>query len=253
MSASARLNELRDLVKARNAKWRGVSVKIENEYSFYLPEVRATMIQTERQRSQTENKARIAEVQQKIVSDRARAVRAIAEKKQPNLSSSSAAERAIGEQQVNNALLFLSTSPLAERIVSEIKGALTIGRTDYASSLMDNALNDIRRDVTGKVIPTEAQKWLEVELVAIQEAMPDRAAIEQGKSELQGLEQAQAIASDFEAQEGQGVEFVLIPELFPLLTDEERQDAEQHVNGGSLVQTIALRRRIHEQMNKVRA
>jgi hypothetical protein len=253
MSATNILSGLHQFWRVRNDKMRVIHLRIEGEFSYCLPDVRATMIQTEKGKAKVENLTRLCEFRDKITSGKVKDTLSIAKAKQPNLTSKDGAEKAIGEAQVQNAFSFLQTHPTGERVLSAIRDALVTGRIDYATTLMDNALNDVSRDISGQATPTDAQKQLEVELATLWETFPGRAEIEEAQSDLQALEKAEKIVKDLTAQEEAGKEYLLSPELFPVLTEDERQDAVLHAQGGSFVETVALRRRISEAMSEAGA
>ena len=220
MSAKFRLEEIREFRTARNG------------------------------RQPIANKAKLADIQAKIASEIKDVKRGIDKVKYPLRSSNEIAHVAIGTAQQTNALLFLQGSPRAERIASEIRNGFERGEVDYGWTLLENCLNDIRKDVAGEPHLTEAQKWLKGEVESIYNSFEGKGRIEELEGELKTYSKAELIARDFAEQEQRGVEALVSPELFPLLSEAERSESMQQATARKDVsEIINFKRRAAEAMS----
>lgn len=252
MSAKFRLQQLREFRTSRNNVLNVDAIRFSFEHSLptwpmWKPEEQADAIKKKRDEHLPEMQKRLSHIQQEIASEMKDAKAGIDRLKYPLRSSKDIELVTLGTQRQTNALLFLNGNPSEERIAKEIREAFQRGEVDYGFSLFENCLNDIRRDLAGKVILTEPRKWLQAELETIYGSFPGKAKLDELESELKGFATAELIAQDFAGQEEAGAASLVSVELFPFLSENERLESMQQVAArGNLMESVSFKRRAFE-------
>ena len=161
----------------------------------------------------------------------------------PALTAEDVASRTLGELQLQGARAFLATNPDAAAVGNEARDSLTLGRTDAAWTLIQHM-----KDAVPQGRPTnEAEREMAAALEATLEAVDGIQKIAALEKDIASLPKVERIAQEFQTQVSQGKESIVLPDLFDVMTDSERQamlkEAEQ---SGDLVTRVAFKRRMAE-------
>jgi hypothetical protein len=196
-------------------------------------------------------KPKLADLKGWIASERKQFRLDIGRVRFPGLTSKDPSERAIAESQINSALLFLSTPHSAEAIASALRDAIDLNRTDFAFTLIDNVLAGIPKDISGQDAPSEAQKVLLSEIMEIENSFDGKGKLDELEAELKKLPALQTMADDFQRQVEAGSQAVILPELFPSLSEEERNGMLQDIEArGNITEHVHFKQRIHKAMTE---
>ena len=249
MSTTYLRSSIKDLYTAYSKRQKNIEATMPNGFRLYNAEVQASMIDTERKKIQTEFKGKAVELQKKIASERKQVRLDIGRVRFPGLTSKDPGERAIAETQINSALLFLSTPHSSEAIASALRDAIDLKRNDFAFTLIDNVLAGIPKDISGQDKPSEAQKVLLNEIADIENSFNGKAKLDELQAELKGMPILETIANEFKAQIDAGEQAIALPELFPDLNDNERNEMIRNVDArGNVAGSVNFKRRVSESM-----
>lgn len=261
MSVSYLRSSIKDLYLAYRLQQQELSEKIKRDEARvrqYAPEYQALKRQeadaeTQKLRTQILGtfKPKLADLRGNIASDRKQVRLDIGRVRFPGLTSKEPSERAIAESQINSALLFLSTAHSAEAIASAIRDAMDLNRNDFAFTLIDNVRAGIPKDISGQDKPSEAQSVLLSEIKDIENAFEGKAKLDELQAELKKLPALQTMADDFQRQVEGGSQTVILPELFPVLSEQERNgmmlDLEARRN---IAEQVHFKRRMNKAMTE---
>jgi len=256
MAAKLRIEELNRFRIGRNKNVNEVKIaddlsRREPLWRSYNEEARMAMVRDAKSKAAAEYAAKLSDIRARITTEAKEVKSGTGKIKYPLRSSGEAALRAVGTQQQTNALLFLSGTPNVERIAAEVADALDRGEVDYAFTIMENCLNTVTKDISGKPILTEAQKILQANITAIYSAFDGSAKIGELENESKLYDMAASIADDFRHQEERGAAVLLSPELLPYISEAEREEAvTQAMAGNNLTDKVNFKRRAQEAMQR---
>ena len=251
---------IKDLYLGYRLQQRELSEKIKRDEAKvlqYAPEYQALKRQeadaeTQKVRTQILGtfKPKLADLKGWIASEQKQVRLDIGRVRFPGLTSKDPSERAIAESQINSALLFLSTPHSAEAIASALRDAIDLNRNDFAFTLIDNVKAGIPKEF-GQDKPSEAQQALLNEIAEIEKSFEGKAKLDEAQAELGKLPALQTMADDFQRQVEAGSQAVILPELFPSLSEEERNGMMQDIEArGNITEHVHFKQRIHRAMTE---
>jgi hypothetical protein len=252
MSTASLRTKLKSKAESYNSAQANIPSKLKQEkreFTLYSPEAQAAAILEARTRVRTETKVQLEALSKEILEEKKSLPLSIGKEKFPNLLSKELQHRAIGESQILSARLFLASNPAPLPLVAEIRNAFSLGRTDYAWTLIDSVRTTLPKN--GELpAPTDQQKWLEAELLTLANEFEGSAKLAELEKEAETLKTVADMIGEFQQQIDRGAEYVILPGLFPDMSVEERTTAMQHIDGiGSTVEMVSLKRRVAEAMH----
>ena len=261
MSTANLRSSIKELYLAYGLQQRELSEQIKRneakvlQYAPAYQAVEKEKLNAETQKARTQIlqtfKPKIADFKGKVASDWKQVRLDIGRVRFPGLTSKDPSERAIAETQINSALLFLSTPHSSDAIASALRDAMDLNRKDFAFTLIDNVLAGIPKEF-GQDKPSEAQQALLNEIADIERSFDGKAKLDELQAELKTLPALQTIADDFQRQVEAGSQAVILPELFPVLSEEERNGMMQDLEArGNLTDRVHFKRRISEAMRGI--
>jgi len=250
MSAEYLRGSIKDLSTAYGKRQKNILATMPNGFRLYTAEVQASMVARGREEIVEEYKSKVVELQKKIASERKQVRLDLGRVRFPGLTSKDPTERAIAESQMNSALLFLSTPHSAEAIASAIRDAMDLNRKDFAFTLIDNVLAGIPKEF-GQDKPSEAQQALLNEIAEIENSFDGKGKLDELHAELKNIPALKTMADDFQRQVEAGSQAVILPELFPSLSEEERNGMLQDIEArGNITEHVHFKQRIHRAMTE---
>ena len=162
----------------------------------------------------------------------------------PAITSPDVAARALGESQLLSARAFLETNPDAARIGREARESLALGRTDAAWHLIQ-----WMRDAVPSGGPVnDEQRAMERELFETLDAAGDELkGIAELEKERDAFPIVERVAAEVREQIQAGRERVVVADLWPLMSEDERSQALQYAEAtGSQLEKVSIKRKVFE-------
>jgi hypothetical protein len=250
MSAKSLSTKILELKRAYEGSMKGIPGRLRREvpaFDSYSPEAQAR----ERLALQAivggETGGKVESVVSEIASERKAVPVSIGRVKFPFTSSRETDRRLIGEMQIASARSFVASVPDARALASEIRQALALGRIDYAWTILDVARGKIQ-----KPILSDEDRELQAELENILEGIEGVPKIAELEKEAEGFQVVARSASEFQAQLLQGRETIVLPDLFPMLSPEERESELRYIQGSAmpLIDGIGMKRRVFDVLKR---
>jgi hypothetical protein len=141
----------------------------------------------------------------------------------PLLASAASSDRSAGELQVLNGNLFFAGKPAPSAVVSAVRTALLLGRTDFATTIIDSVRASIPRTLGGQINPNDEQAKLLAELDTQERTWEDYSAQQKRAQDLASVEVFLDIAEEMREQIEAGWSALSPVDLIPLLPEEERE------------------------------
>ena len=212
--------------------WKEISDKSRSKY-----------IGEKKNQIRQEENQKLIDIKAKIAGEKLAAKQEIDRIKFPLSSSKDLAEIAIGTQMRTNAMLFLQMKPTRDRIEAEIKSAFDQNQIDYAFALEQNCIGNIETDPIGQPRMSADQKALAEAMSVLNESFSRRDQIVERENDLKQMEKCQIVADQFLNQAEMGKDSLVSPLLFPMVSDDQKNEMLAQVQaGGSLVESIAFKR-----------
>jgi dihydroneopterin aldolase len=236
---------LKSVYLEHSASMNGLQKKLntDSNYRNFSATYKAEMEAKERETISSATRQKLEELEKQIDADRKTIALKIAKLKFPLMSSLDPMERLSGELQANSALLFRSSD--IENITSELENAFTLGRTDYAFSIIRNALSGVKTDPYGQLSKENQNLLNEIQSVEKQYGKHEELAL--ADSEFRDLPAVESMVQSFKQQLGLTKNIVL-PGLYSALDERGRAEMQEAVasSGSSLLERVAFKNRIAE-------
>jgi len=241
-------NELNKLRTNYNSEQKRVELKAkerDRNYSLYAEENKKKIIQDLSQETRAEYKRELSNLLNTVTERKKHTTGKIQAVKFPNLSDKEINRKIIGEQQITQAQIFLSSPKKSEQIISSINEALEMGRNEYAFTVINSILS-----AGNNVIIEPAQKKIIEQVKNIYDNSEVKKTIEPIEKELNEIELSKSVINDFNNQLESGNDFVIIPELWKEMSNEDRDESNMKMQTrGNLTDMIHLKSKISEVMN----
>jgi hypothetical protein len=251
MSAKSNSSRLLEIKHSFEKVMENVSQKARYEiphFGDFNSDAQAKEVQALKAKERGNTQERLDSVQKDITSEKRAVPRTIGKVKFPFVTSEGVHEKAIGENQLTSARILLASKPDAQTLGEEIRQGLALGRTDFAWSLIDHALSRIQK--AGLALSDE-ERALKEGLAEILGGIEGTAKIAELETEAKAIQAVERAASDFQAQLSTGAEYIILPDLWPLLTEEERAKALEIQGGRNITDLVTMKQRIAEVMGQV--
>ena len=168
----------------------------------------------------------------------------IGKKKCPAVTSSDASERLVGELQLKSVSDFLAKNPDAGAIGIEARDCFALGRLDAFWRYVEH----MRQSIPPGGPTTDEGRAMLAELNETLSNVDVSDVMELEREQAQ-FPVAQRAIAEFSRQVSLGRERVVLPEIWPLLSEEDRQKAMAYLETtGSLVERVSVRQRIAQAM-----
>lgn len=246
MSYLDKLNQLRKEYNAEQKRVEFLTRKENPSFDVYSEEGKQAAREKVLQRTRTEYQGKIANLLSSIVKEKNSAVAKVQAIKFPNLLSSEDSKRAIGEQQLTQAQIFLAASRKADQIISSINDALSMGRNDFAMTIINYVLNTPYDPIR---VTTEQKRLIDT-VKNIYDNSDIKKNLQPAEKELADAESTDNAGKSFEEQLNTGKDFVVLVECWKIMDEPDRIESFQRLeSAGHITNLIFAQRKIAEVMN----
>jgi len=247
MTANTLTTKLLEIKRAFDASMKDIPSRLRRElpaWQNYGPEAQAREINAVKMIARAEAEGKLEAVARDVASAQMEATKGLTKIQFPAMTSSDVVTRTLGELQLQSARAFLSANPEASAIGTEARDALALGRTDAAWLLIQR----MRDAVPSGGAVNDGQRAMQAELLSTLEAVGNIVEVAELEKETNSLPAVQRAVSEFQQQLAQGREQIILPDLFRLLTEEEREVELTYIQGASssLAERVSMKRRASE-------
>ena len=235
MTAKEAVAKLLDLKREYNTRQGNTLAKLRYEdrtWDSYKTEVHEKHIDTARKSIQADILSKLSAIRKGIDSELQAVPLAAASIRFPNVTSKDPQLRVAGEMQLASAKAVLSMDPSPDVLASEIKAGLRMGRTDFAFELVEHA------------------KALHIDVGSILASFDGSAKLKGLEEEGTALAVVDRVGSDFSSQLQQGWQYVVLPELWPMLEESERVADMAHLDSQQVpfADSVGMKMRVAKSM-----
>ena len=220
MSTQERLNSLRINY---NTEQETVEWKAGNEdkkFNLFSEENKKQIKDKLKQDTRAEFKSKLPAFMETVKAEKKNTIGKMQTVKFPNLTSKDDIKRLIGEQQLTQALIFNSTPKSPDEKTGAINEALSMGRNEFALTLIAPILNIKPED-----IKEPEQRILREKVKNIYDNSDLKKTIEPIEKELSEIELTENAGKDFEEQLELGKDAIVLADLWGVMDNKERGKA----------------------------
>jgi hypothetical protein len=228
--------KLKNLVNEYNAEQSTVEWKAENKpenkgYRLFSKENQKKITDKLLNDTRIEFKNKLPGFMETVKTEKKNTIGKIQAGKYQNLTSKDDTKRLIGEQQLTQALIFNSTPKSLDEKTGAIKEALSMGRNEFALSLIVPILNIKPED-----IKEPEQRILREQVKTIFDNSEIKKNLEPIEKELSEIELTERAGKDFEEQLNTGKDAIVLADLWGVMDNKERGKALPLLNVTQQVQ-----------------
>lgn len=196
MSVQSVREMLQASIVGYNEKKRALQTALFND-SEHSESWKVEQKQRKQEELKNETASNLVDIQNRLLKAESETALKIGRIKFPSSTSSLEAIRTAGEVQLNTAQLFLMREHSRASILSSIRNALTLGRTDYAFSLIEGAREAVKPESTG-MFSRESEQFLQ-DLAQIEQGFDGTGSLGVLAGELGGVPETEATIRQFQA------------------------------------------------------